>query len=289
MSSQAPDTHPPASHASPLSRIARWLTGLLWFVLFSIGFFVLMVAASYWVVGQFIRGRQVQAPDVTGVTPQQALVLLNQRDLHLALDSREPNPEIPEGHIVSQYPPAGSLIKARTPVRVVLSTGSPLVSVPQLKGKTKIAAGMVLRNLGLEPGRVATAPFKQTDGGLVVATDPPAETGVPEGSKVDLLVSSGEPARQFLAMPDLLGRSLHEARAIIAEHGLILGEERKVPTPPLTSAGVQPNHIHGQYPPPGQRIERSSRVRVEYAPLAPEDRPSTQPIAPSLDPRILND
>jgi serine/threonine-protein kinase len=251
-----------------LRRTYHFLAGLVQFSLYAVLFFVLMVAAGYGVALQFFGGKEVAAPDLTGVLLSEALVRLQPRHISLQLERRQPHIQVPRDHVISQYPRPGAIIKAGTPLRVVVSEGQPLVAVPDLRGSNKIEAGIRLRKLGLNVGTIATIPRTGVAGGIVLTTDPPAGTGVTVGVTVNLLLAAGEgaPIRQ---MPNLIGLTREEAREVLGSYGLAIAQEREQDT-----ADVPVGHIHAQSPPPGETIDPATRIEITLQPPRPEVSPT---------------
>ena len=89
--------------------------------------------------------------------------------------------------------------------------------------------------------------------GLVVATDPPAETVLRRGAPVGLLISSGT-GPQYYVMPDLLGREITGATRQLEA----LGFKISVPpgSPPLGT-------IVMQLPAPGSRIAPGDAIQLQ--------------------------
>src|SRR5262249_3611906 len=84
-------------------------------------------------------------------------------------------------------------------------------SVPALFGETRRGAELLLDHAGLRLGGITRAPSDAVGEGLIVATDPPAETVLPRGTPVALLLSSGLDEDVFV-MPDLMGHEIGHAR-----------------------------------------------------------------------------
>lgn len=243
-----------------LLTLLRGLAGLLQFSLYTLIFFVLMAGAGYWVALEYFGAEEVETPNLTGLSTVEALVQLQDLNISLELERRQPSIEFPEGHIVNQYPKPGTMIKTGTPVRVVISEGQPLVTVPQLVGSNKIEAGIRLRKLGLDVGNIATIPRDGVPGGTVLTTDPPAGAGVVEGTRVNLMLAEGESSR-VRQMPNLVGLTREEARQVMASYGLEISAERE-----QVADGVPVGEIHSQIPSPGSRITPDTQITVFFQP-----------------------
>ncbi|HOE95793.1 MAG TPA: PASTA domain-containing protein [Candidatus Sumerlaeota bacterium] len=263
----APSPRPPlpaARRSHWLLRLIRWIfrtiAEFIRFWLYIILFFAVIVLVSYQVVAHYIRGEEILAPDLTGLSVLEALRTMREDGLMLVLDGEQPHPTQREGQVISQIPAPGTRIKAGTPVRVLVSSGQALVTVPDLRGETKIPAGIRLRNLGLDVGTIAEIEEPGEPSGAILQTDPPGGTGVPEGTRVNLLVVKGRQS-EFERVPNLLGMTLDQARIALSAQGLVLGEIREAP-----SDEVNVGEIHEQQPPPGETVLAQTSVSVTYVP-----------------------
>lgn len=92
----------------------------------------------------------VDVPDVVGRSQDEASAMLQAAGLVAEVDpERIFDAEVPEGAVVSQSPGPSS-VERGTPVRLVVSKGPEMVTVPQLVGKQFRAAEEELAGLGLE-------------------------------------------------------------------------------------------------------------------------------------------
>jgi len=253
------------------SAIFHWFSSLLRFILATALFFALMVGASYWVVDKIISGKVLVTPNVMGMPMWEAAKSLKTDKLSLAWDGDRPNETVPKGDIVSQYPTPGMRIKAGSALRVVISKGSPLVSVPDLRGITRQRAEVTLHNLNLKIGTIMGKPDEHP--GLVVETDPPSGTGVIPGSTINLAVTIDR-NQAALSMPNLTGMTLDQASKLLANYNLVITEDRRA-----ASDKVAPGQIHFQRPAPGERVSETTRITVTYAPTE-DEAPEVTPDSP---------
>lgn len=224
-------------------------------------FFILLVVGSYFVLGTFIRGQEIDAPDLTARSVTEALEVLKKWNLTLVLEREEPSETLPPGEILSQRPAPGSKIKTRTPINVIVSSGQKTVTIPgELIGTGRLQAGIRLRELGIEVGEIAYVPRAGQGNDLVLATDPPPGTGVPPGVKVNLLVSSDAGAQMFL-MPNLAGLTPADATAELAKYGLTRITARQAADAEATSGTV-----HAQNPKAGTPVSPGTEVELVVAP-----------------------
>ncbi len=83
--------------------------------------YVLFAAAAMRVA---LKAREVQVPDLTNRTANEATSLATDLGLAVRLDdTRRPDPKIPAGRVLAQDPPPGTMTREQRSVRVWLSTG----------------------------------------------------------------------------------------------------------------------------------------------------------------------
>src|SRR5437870_3246372 len=97
-----------------------------------------------------LRTREVQVPDFTNRTANEANAMA--ADLGLAMkvdDTRRPDPKIAAGRVLAQDPAAGSVARRQRSVKVWLSAGQRVATVPTLIGETQRTAELRLAQNGL--------------------------------------------------------------------------------------------------------------------------------------------
>jgi serine/threonine-protein kinase len=142
------------------------------------------------------RPAQVEVPDLTGLTQEQAVTALEERHLTLGTPTTQPSEE-PEGTVVSQNPLPGENVERNSAVDIVLSAGPETVTVPELtcltygKASSELSSrGLQIENAGEMPPTPACSKF-----GKVVAQDPDAFQEVDPGSTVQVwLVGETQPS-----------------------------------------------------------------------------------------------
>jgi eukaryotic-like serine/threonine-protein kinase len=256
-SAPSPPSRPGSAFVRSLRAIRDFFTGFVALTITTIVFFVLLAVSSYYAVGYFIRGEEVIAPDVTARPVTEALELLKNRKLIIELERTEPSEAMDAGMILRQRPRAGSRIKTHTPVRVVVSAGPRLVTLPpELVGLSQPEAGIELRRLGLDVGSLAYIPQKDRTPNTVLAIDPPAGSHVLPGSRVNLLVAADESAAPR-PMPDLYGLTPDQVRAEAERYGFEAVVAYSGQDPAATPGTVQEQNV-----PAGAPVVRGQRVNV---------------------------
>jgi len=107
--------------------------------------------------------------------------------------------------------------------------------------------------------------------GFIISQDPQPGARIIRGQPVNLLVSKG---RRIIEMPQLIGRSLTEARRVLQELGMTLREVTTVPT-----SDLEPGIVVDQTPPPRTKItpQDAVSVRVSVRP-GEEQTPPPSPV-----------
>jgi len=98
----------------------------------------------------------------------------------------------PTGSVISASKKGGTLLCEGDTVTLIASKGRETVyaSLPDLVGMSEHAAVCALERIGLKAGRISYTDSKATLG-TVIAQGTAADTKVPEGSAVDLVISGG--------------------------------------------------------------------------------------------------
>jgi serine/threonine-protein kinase len=175
---------------------------------------VLSFAAWYWAAGP---GSYVDAPSLLKMTRAAA----DQKATRLGFDTRVAETRFSEtlakGLVLATDPSPGDNLKKDGVIGLVLSRGPERYDVPDLTGKTEAAARAELEATHLSVGQPSTAYSDTVEEGSVISTTPEPGTSVRRDAAVTLVVSKGiEP----VAVPNVTGKSLDDARAALAEGNL---------------------------------------------------------------------
>ncbi|MCL6480931.1 MAG: PASTA domain-containing protein [Firmicutes bacterium] len=245
-----------------------WQRRAISLVRFGIAVFILGAAAflSFILTIQIaVRRQEVEVPHLENLTTSEAETRLAQQQLGLKVLDRVYS-TLPEGHVVRQSPPPGSVVKVGQRVYVVVSRGLQQVPTPLLEGRSLRVARLELSKLGLELGQVSAAYLPGYEADRIVRQNPPPESRNVGTARIHVLVSLGvrEPA---YVMPDLAGLPLTQAQQRLLTAGLRLGAIETV------SSGTGPaGVVVGQRPRRGARVPSGAVVDLEISAAAAASR-----------------
>lgn len=199
----------------------------------------------------------VKVPNFVGMKASVAQELAKTNGLILQVISAEQSDEYPVDTVISQDIPPGSEVKKGGFVKIVLSSGPKSFSVPNVVGLDFKDAKELIVSSGLSIGIIKEVESTEKVG-VVLEQKPDANTIVQGGSKVDLTISIGE----FVKVPDVIGKSVDEAKLILEQAGLVL---YKVDTFEDPQQSLPKNIILYQYPVPNALVEKGTQVLLRIA------------------------
>src|SRR5574341_1521519 len=133
----------------------------------------------------------VTVPNVTGMTQTEAQTVLVAANLVVGAVTQANSATVPAGSVISQNPAGGSSVIHGSAVDLVVSLGPVMVTVPDLFGKPQVFAEAALSAAGLVTGTVTSAASETVIPGGVASQSPAAGGSVPQGSAVNIAISSG--------------------------------------------------------------------------------------------------
>lgn len=195
--------------------------------LLMIPLFLAVAAGGFWLgVQRYFETGEVKVPHIEGMSLAEAEKILAEHNLTYEVNRKVHDLEYPENYIITQSPEAGEMIKRTRPILIDISLGPELKPVPGVIGETERSARIILTNAGFTANdNVEEVYDEQIPAGTVVDQDPKPETKKPIGSVVNLIISLGPKLKQ-ISMPNLVGKTLDEAKAILSENKLELGNIR---------------------------------------------------------------
>ena len=221
-----------------------------------------------------IHGAEVQVPALKGMTVADARGETAGLGLNLDVDNRYYSGDVAAGHILTQSPAAGTVVRREWRVRVSESLGPQKVDVPDTVGSEERLAALELRRAGLEVGTTARLPDGKVPQGIVLAQDPPGHSQDLEQPSINLLVAApDDEAADGFVMPDMTGWTAASAEDALVKVGIKTAPPKYVNVGVLRVGSgaaqprlpVKPDSVLVQSPVAGSRVDQSTMVTLTVA------------------------
>ncbi len=202
--------------------------------------------------------KSVLVPAFRGVPAEAAVADLLRLGLRAKLADTVADPLVSAGMVAWQSPAPETALPEGAVVRLGVSSGAPLVSMPDVTDLDLGTARLVIEAAGLKIGRIDTT-RNDLDLGTVIVTAPSAGTTLHPGEFIRLGVSSGPPS---VRVPELIGLTVSAARDRLAAAGLRVGllEQRLE-----GKAGT----VLAQHPASGEMVTKESGVNLTISGTLP--------------------
>ncbi len=197
----------------------------------------------------------VAVPSVVGQSEAAAGAALRHAGL-IPVPALTASPTVANGVVISETPPAGSVVGKGTRVTIAVSTGPGSSPLPNVAGLTAAQATTKLKEAGFKPV-TEKQPSATVASGHVISTNPSAGTEAQAGSSVTVLVSGG-PAQTIV--PDVVGQSRAAAEATLTNAKLAAGAITQ-----QTSTEQSPGTVLEQSPTPGSSLPDGGTVNLTVA------------------------
>lgn len=190
-------------------------------------------------------------PNLRGIAVEQALALLADSGLAAGRVDSVRHPLAPAGLVIGQSPLPGRTALPGAEIRLTMSLGPEIRSVPDVTRLRGLRAATALEAGGF----VVQMDTIESDmpAGRVVTIDPSPGTRVTMPGNVRLVVSHGPPT---FPMPELTGFGEDAARSLLNALGLVLTTIDK------RYSILNVNRVFGQYPAPYTDVRTGTAVQL---------------------------
>ncbi|MFD8045823.1 Stk1 family PASTA domain-containing Ser/Thr kinase [Streptomyces chartreusis] len=235
---------------------------------------LLAVAAVLVLVGAILIGKwvfdgdtasnsQVTVPNVVGETESSARDLLGNVDLTIGKVTPKACEDQSKGKICSQTPGSKTKVDKNTTVDIVVSTGAPKVSVPDVEGLPYEKAKSDLEDKGFDVQQKTEESDRNP--GVVISQDPEGGTEQEKGSTITLTVAK---EKEQSTVPDVLGKTCDEAKAQMEANDLS-GNCQEVDTQDPNQVGK----VISTSPTAGSAVDKDSTVTIQIGKQAKQKTP----------------
>ena len=200
-------------------------------IVFNLCLSVLVVGITIFVVLIGLKnytqhGVEILVPDITQLYVEEAKIILESEGLHIEVIDSTYSTKVPLSTIVEQNPKANSHVKHGRTIYVIKNANfrKPVV-LPELRDVSLRQAQASLSALGLVIDSIAYEPSAYRDLILDIRKDSEpllAGTVLEVGTPIQLIVGRGQGTNN-IEVPNVLGKTLEEARSWLMAHALTVG------------------------------------------------------------------
>lgn len=166
----------------------------------------------------------------------------------------------PKNVIIAQRPLAGEQVRQGRQVSFIISDGIVAHLMPDLRYQSMREVSLDLSHARLKIGKVTYVRSDVIPGDHVISQDPAPLSNVAEGDSVTLVVSKGGQAA--FKLPDFVGMSIDDARALAEKNGIKLGQ---IVWTPLGSGGPAHGIVARQIPPANAKVAAYQPVSLQVS------------------------
>ena len=216
--------------------------------LYTFAFILLGLIFGYLTFKVLSFSRTVEVPNLYGKTLLESNKLLTDKGLYVKIEGEDFDSAIPSGNIIRQDVPAGKSVKERRGIKVVISKGPKVRSVPLLVNETLADAESLLIEKRLKLGKEIKVHSDTVEKDRILAQDPGADEQASDA--ITVVVSLG-PYEKFYFCPDFRGMSFEQANDLIKKLDLNVSAE---------GSGVT---VETQRPEPGRQLKSGDTIYLK--------------------------
>jgi serine/threonine-protein kinase len=150
-------------------------------------------------------------PPVVGMSLDRAKKTITQARLKVGQVSRRSSTNVPKNDVISTDPASGATPQVGSSVNVVVSSGPPLVQVPDVTGQSESAAKSQLQGAGFTVGSTTTQASGTVAAGNVISQSPGGGSQAAQGSTVNLVIAKTPPPPPPVTVPNVTGQPANAA------------------------------------------------------------------------------
>ncbi len=224
------------------------ISKLLSFPLYIFSFILLGLFFGFITFKILSFSRTVEVPELRGKSLVEANKFLNDAGLYLKIEGEDYDSEIPQGRIIKQDVPPGNKVKERRGIKVLISKGPRINSVPLLVNETIGNAESLLTSKGLKFGKIIAVHSDVVEKDLIIAQRP--EPNDPVSDTITVIVSMG-PYEKIYFCPNFKGMTIEQAKFLITKLNLklIINGEGEI--------------VESQNPEPGRQIKSGDTIYLK--------------------------
>ena len=153
-------------------------------------------------------------PQVVGRVQDDAETLLAKGGLTVGTVTPQTSCEVAADVVIDSQPEPGETVTRGTAVGLVVSSGEPQETVPDVVNHPEAEARALLEQAGFQVGTVTRKVDQTVANGAVISSTPGGNTTASTCHPVDLVVS------EYVEVPDVVGKSESDATDVLTKAGL---------------------------------------------------------------------
>ena len=252
-----------------MARKINWLQTKWGFVLINITIAIVVLILLFVGLKIFLRhstehGIEVKVPNVTGYYLEEAKIMLAKDSLRIEVIDSTYSTKVPLGAIVEQDPLPGSNVKHGRTIYVIQNAKfRPKIILPEVRDLSLVRAEAILRQAGLTVDSIIEEPSTYK----VILDVRQGDVSLPEGTRLNegetITLVMGRGIEQETTVPNVIGRSLEDARKLLQDHSLTLGniEYDVEPTEENRAQYV----VYSMQPEAGTQIVGGEKVNIKLS------------------------
>ena len=214
---------------------------------------VALVAIAAFALGGNNSGEQIEVPDVTGQTLDQAKTAIQSAGFKVGNVTQSYSESVESGKVISQDPAAKTKKAKGSTINLTVSQGAQEIEVPDLVGKTADEAKKLLQANGLKY-KAGTAEYSDSvDKDRIARQDVAAGSKVAKDTVVTYYLSLGSEGN---SVPDVVGQTRSSATATLNNAGFYVTVDQQY------SDTVEEGLVISQTPSSGSKLKADGTVNI---------------------------
>lgn len=228
-----------------------------------------LIAVLIWAInalGNIVSSPDVKVPTVIGKTLADAQQMIEEAGLVVDPVVLKEESKEPEDTVIKQTKEGGTVAKGAV-IQLTVSQGEQLPTMPDFAGQPFETAKQKLVDMGVSADNVLPSEvFDDSEPGTVLRSNPkPNEEFEPAETTVTLTISKG---REAFDMPNLIGRTEAEAKALVEKNNLKLPDKNIARTPSYAPKGT----VFKQFPlEQNEKVSEGTEVQIWISTGYPAD------------------
>ncbi|MCF8010798.1 MAG: PASTA domain-containing protein [Clostridiales bacterium] len=218
--------------------------------------FIILAGSGIYAFNKYMNTPNIEVPNVVDMTLEKARSELEEKGLKAKVVEKIYSEKEENIVIYQNIGPDNYTVKPGRDIELTVSKGPDMRTVPDLIGKTQASAAAALLREGLVLSVSINKKYSdKVEEGHVIKQSPGKGASIERGSKVKITLSKG-PETETMKIPDLIGKDKEEAletlRSQKLEFSIFWESSKQYPK----------GRVSRQIPGPGDKIEKSSKVKV---------------------------